>query len=120
MLKKDELVAAFVSLECDTLKKMQLEFCPVRKFGGEKSCFCLHLACVPKQSHPRSTWTIEPSALVACLTGARNYKALNETLQRALLICAAACVPISFLWSNSQPLLMQLGQPESIASGAAR
>jgi len=52
-------------------------------------------------------------------TGARNYKALNETLQRALLICAVTCVPIGFLWHNAEPLLLQLGQSPNIASGAA-
>lgn len=52
--------------------------------------------------------------------GAKNFNALNETLQRALLICVAACVPIGLLWNNSEGLLMHLGQPQSIAHGAAR
>jgi len=51
--------------------------------------------------------------------GAKNYKALNETLQRALLICAAACVPISLLWNNAETVLVDLGQPANIAAGAA-
>ncbi|KAF5841993.1 MATE efflux family protein [Dunaliella salina] len=51
--------------------------------------------------------------------GAKNYKALNETLQRALAICAAACVPISLLWSNAETVLVDLGQPANIAAGAA-
>ena len=52
--------------------------------------------------------------------GARSYKELGFVLQRALLICWTACVPVAFLWASIQPLLLSLGQPTEIASMAAR
>lgn len=52
--------------------------------------------------------------------GAKNYQAINDTLQRALLICGLACIPISFAWVNAEWILTHLGQPQDIAVGAAR
>ncbi|GLC44103.1 hypothetical protein PLESTB_000929000 [Pleodorina starrii] len=52
--------------------------------------------------------------------GARNGLALGLTLQRSLLVCAAAAVPISALWWHGEPILRSLGQAPEIAAGAAR
>jgi len=41
-------------------------------------------------------------------------------LQRALLICIAACVPISILWLCSNGLLTAMGQEVEIAALASR
>jgi len=52
--------------------------------------------------------------------GARNYRMLGVVLQRALLICCAACVPITLLWLRVDGLLGALRQPPAIALRAGR
>ncbi len=52
--------------------------------------------------------------------GANNYPALQATLQRALMIVALTCAPISLAWLNAEWILVHLGQPEAIAHGAAQ
>ena len=47
--------------------------------------------------------------------GAKNYKLLNETLQRAVLILTFACIPLAVTWLYSYPIMMALGQSETIA-----
>lgn len=41
-------------------------------------------------------------------------------LQRALLICVTACVPIALLWLGSQGLLTAMGQEPVISALASR
>lgn len=45
---------------------------------------------------------------------------LGLVLQRALLICWVACVPISVVWSQAHRLLSALGQAPEIVEGASR
>lgn len=52
--------------------------------------------------------------------GAENYPMLGLVLQRALLICWVACVPISVVWSQAHRLLSALGQAPEIVEGASR
>ncbi|KAG2495579.1 hypothetical protein HYH03_006179 [Edaphochlamys debaryana] len=53
--------------------------------------------------------------------GARNYKALGIVLQRALLICWVACVPISLAWvTQTSRMLTFLHQNPAIVAGASR
>jgi Na+-driven multidrug efflux pump len=52
--------------------------------------------------------------------GAGQYKVLGLILQRALLICWAACVPITLGWSYAPQLLTALHQQPDIMQGAAR
>ncbi|GBF97494.1 hypothetical protein Rsub_10417 [Raphidocelis subcapitata] len=52
--------------------------------------------------------------------GAGDYKALGLLLQRALLICCAACVPVGALWLGSESLLVAMGQEPAIAAAASR
>jgi len=52
--------------------------------------------------------------------GAKNYRMLGTVLQRATLVCWAACVPILLFYMHAAQILMMLGQSEEIAKGAAR
>ena len=52
--------------------------------------------------------------------GARDYKALGDVPQRALLVCWTACVPVALLWSQSEALMVAVGQDPAIAALAAR
>ena len=52
--------------------------------------------------------------------GARDYKALGDVLQRALLVCWVACIPAALLWSQSEALMVAVGQDPAIAALAAR
>jgi len=52
--------------------------------------------------------------------GARNYPLLGLFLQRAVLVCAALCVPIAAAWLNAAPLLVALGQEPALAAAAGR
>ncbi|KAL6750422.1 MATE efflux family protein [Haematococcus lacustris] len=52
--------------------------------------------------------------------GSSNYSALHNTLQRSLLICALACVPITGVWMHAEWILQHLGQTPAIAAGASR
>ena len=52
--------------------------------------------------------------------GARDYKALGEVLQRALLVCWVACIPVALLWSQSTALMVAVGQDPAIAAMAGR
>ncbi|KAK9818407.1 hypothetical protein WJX72_012193 [[Myrmecia] bisecta] len=51
--------------------------------------------------------------------GAKNYAAVGQSWQRALLILGIACVPISVLWLCIEPLLLLAGQEAQVASMAA-
>lgn len=52
--------------------------------------------------------------------GARNYRALGEVLQRALLVCWAACIPVALLWCRSAEVMVAVGQDPAIAAMAGR
>ena len=52
--------------------------------------------------------------------GAKNYKTLGDVLQRALLVCCMACLPVALLWSQSTALMVAAGQDPAIAEMAAR
>ncbi|KAG2449055.1 hypothetical protein HYH02_005804 [Chlamydomonas schloesseri] len=52
--------------------------------------------------------------------GAKNYPMLGLILQRALLICWAACLPIALFWSQADRLLTLLHQQPEIVDGATR
>jgi MATE family multidrug resistance protein len=52
--------------------------------------------------------------------GAGDYLALGEVLQRALLVCWAACVPVGLLWLLSDRVMVALGQDPKISAMAGR
>ena len=52
--------------------------------------------------------------------GAKDYKTLGDVLQRALLVCWVACVPVALLWSQSTALMVAVGQDPAIAAKAGR
>mmetsp|Transcript_27021 Transcript_27021/g.73044 ORF Transcript_27021/g.73044 Transcript_27021/m.73044 type:complete len:618 (-) Transcript_27021:837-2690(-) len=52
--------------------------------------------------------------------GAKEYHKLGSILQRAVVVCWAACVPLAAAWLNSEPLLLMLGQKPEIAKLGAR
>ncbi|EFN59041.1 hypothetical protein CHLNCDRAFT_19008 [Chlorella variabilis] len=52
--------------------------------------------------------------------GAKNFRALGITLQKAVITTLATTAAICVLWANMEPLLLALGQQEDIAAGAAR
>ena len=52
--------------------------------------------------------------------GARDFRAMGELLQRALLIYWTACVPVALLWSQAPTLLAAMGQRPEIAAEAGR
>jgi MATE family multidrug resistance protein len=52
--------------------------------------------------------------------GAKDYKTLGDVLQRALLVCWVACVPVALLWSQSTALMVAAGQDPAIADMAGR
>lgn len=45
---------------------------------------------------------------------------LGLVLQRAVLICWVACVPISLFWTQAHRLLLLLHQEPEIVAGASR
>lgn len=51
--------------------------------------------------------------------GARQYATLGIVLQKALLICGLACLPITALWQYTEPILLRLKQHPDIAAGSA-
>lgn len=52
--------------------------------------------------------------------GAKQYKVLGEVLQRALLVCWAACIPVALLWTHSESLMLSVGQSAEVAAMAGR
>ena len=50
--------------------------------------------------------------------GARDFRAMGEMLQRALLICWTACIPVALLWSQAPFLMVAMGQRPEIAAAA--
>ncbi|GLC40447.1 hypothetical protein PLESTB_001346900 [Pleodorina starrii] len=52
--------------------------------------------------------------------GAGNYSMLGLVLQRALLICWAACVPIALFWTQAHRLMLALHQEPLIVAGACK
>jgi MATE family multidrug resistance protein len=50
--------------------------------------------------------------------GAGDYMLVGETLQRAVLICWAVCVPVALLWSRAGVLMLALHQEPAIVQGA--
>ncbi|GIL87425.1 hypothetical protein Vretimale_1667 [Volvox reticuliferus] len=52
--------------------------------------------------------------------GAGNYAMLGLVLQRALLICCAACTLIALFWTQAHQLLLTLHQEPEIVAGASR
>jgi MATE family multidrug resistance protein len=51
--------------------------------------------------------------------GAKQWHLMGLTLQRTIIILCLACIPISFLWLNFQPILLFCGQNPTISSIAA-
>jgi MATE family multidrug resistance protein len=71
--------------------------------------------------HALVSSTITPACCTALQAfGAKDYKSLGLVLQRAMLVCWAACVPIVLGLMNSEPLLLHAGQQPEIAAGAAQ
>jgi MATE family multidrug resistance protein len=50
--------------------------------------------------------------------GAGNYRKVGETLQLAVLVNWAVCIPISILWWNAEGVLLLCGQDHSVAAAA--
>lgn len=50
--------------------------------------------------------------------GAGNFSLLGTTMQRTVLLLAAAAVPIGGLWMHMRPILLLCGQEASIAAAA--
>ncbi|TVU30794.1 hypothetical protein EJB05_22435, partial [Eragrostis curvula] len=50
--------------------------------------------------------------------GARQYGLLGVYKQRAMLVLAAACVPIAVVWACAEQILLLIGQDQDIAAGA--
>ena len=67
-----------------------------------------------------ATSSLSPHLHFSQAYGARDYKALGEVLQRALLVCWVACVPVALLWSQSTTLMVAVGQDPAIAAMAGR
>ena len=51
--------------------------------------------------------------------GSKNWQTVGLTLQRTVLILLVACIPISLLWANMEPLMLFLGQNAEITSVAS-
>ncbi|KAF8698454.1 hypothetical protein HU200_035194 [Digitaria exilis] len=52
--------------------------------------------------------------------GAGNLPLVGATMQRMVLLLLAVSVPVSFLWSHMEPLLLLCGQDAAIAAAAQR
>ncbi|XP_073043185.1 protein DETOXIFICATION 53-like isoform X2 [Primulina eburnea] len=50
--------------------------------------------------------------------GAKRWGILSQTYRKTLFLLLVAAIPISFLWLNIEPILLWLGQDESIAAVA--
>lgn len=50
--------------------------------------------------------------------GAGNYRKVGETLQLAVLVNWAVCIPISVLWWYAEPVLILCGQDDAVAAAA--
>jgi MATE family multidrug resistance protein len=48
--------------------------------------------------------------------GAKQWSLMCQTLQRTIIILILACIPISFLWLNFEPILLFWGQNPTISS----
>ncbi|XP_048232812.1 protein DETOXIFICATION 48 isoform X2 [Ricinus communis] len=51
--------------------------------------------------------------------GAKRWPLMGETLQRTIAILTLACIPISLLWLNIEPILIFCGQDPAISSIAS-
>ncbi|KAJ8764518.1 hypothetical protein K2173_006258 [Erythroxylum novogranatense] len=51
--------------------------------------------------------------------GAKRWTLMGKTLQRTIVILILACIPISLLWLNSEPILIFCGQDPKISSIAS-
>ncbi|KAJ7952864.1 Protein DETOXIFICATION [Quillaja saponaria] len=51
--------------------------------------------------------------------GAQQWHLMSQTLQRTIIILILACLPISYLWLNFEPILLFWGQNPTISSIAA-
>ena len=52
--------------------------------------------------------------------GARNYRALGVTLQKAVVTTLATSLAVCLLWAHMEWLMLAVGQQPRIAAGAAR
>ncbi|KAG8084086.1 hypothetical protein GUJ93_ZPchr0010g9525 [Zizania palustris] len=52
--------------------------------------------------------------------GAKNFPLVGATLQRMVLLLLAVSVPIAFLWTSMEPLLLLCGQDAAISAAAQR
>ncbi|KAJ4961265.1 hypothetical protein NE237_021175 [Protea cynaroides] len=50
--------------------------------------------------------------------GAKQYHMLGIHMQRAIFVLFIVCIPIAFIWANTGPILMSLGQDPDISKGA--
>lgn len=51
--------------------------------------------------------------------GAKQWPLMGQTLQRTIAILVSACIPISLLWLNVEPILLFCGQNSTISSVAS-
>lgn len=51
--------------------------------------------------------------------GAKQWPLMGQTLQRTIAILTLACIPISLLWLNFEPILILCGQDPAISSIAS-
>ncbi|KAF0921859.1 hypothetical protein E2562_020321 [Oryza meyeriana var. granulata] len=52
--------------------------------------------------------------------GAKNLPLVGATMQRMVLLLLAVSVPVAFLWTKMEPLLLLCGQDSAIAAAAQR
>ncbi|XP_040383961.1 protein DETOXIFICATION 49 [Oryza brachyantha] len=52
--------------------------------------------------------------------GAKNFPLVGATMQRMVLLLLAVSVPVAFLWTKMEPLLLLCGQDAAIAAAAQR
>ncbi|KAF8407731.1 hypothetical protein HHK36_006866 [Tetracentron sinense] len=50
--------------------------------------------------------------------GAKQYHMLGIHMQRAMFVLLLACIPLAFIWANTGPILMAVGQDPDISAEA--
>ena len=80
------------------------------------------VACPPQWRHLLTRLPTVPPLLLAPRQayGARNLHMMGILLQRALLVCVLACVPVTLLWWNAPVLLTAMHQPPAVVAIASR
>merc|ERR1711991_627991 len=59
------------------------------------------------------------STILTQAFGAQDYELMNVSVQRCAVIMLLACIPITLLVSQSESILISLGQEDSIASNTS-